>query len=394
MQDIKIEDTVILLDTSRSMLRKFSPGRTSRLEIAIQATKRFIKTKFMIDPKDRVSLVSFGKNVRKLTNYTYDENEILRSLKKIQISGRGNLLKAIAFSLQTSVQEMRKIGGKVQRIFIITDNKLNTEQTKIEKIIKIAKGLGVYIDICQLGRISNEKEEVLKRMAQTTKGEYGYFKNTKALINAGAEFASKKEIKTSTDFYAPEKKDKTPPLVSEIALPLRRPSLMEIRLMMSRPMGGEDKCAICHSIKAPLTDADFYTEGRYCPNCDRPIHLSCSAMWAKKSEFKENIFRCPFCFFLLRLPKSAQKIIESIDLETSDVKILEDIDLKKTNMIEIHETNIEQIDASCSYCYNIFLGDYKVFKCGNCGSYYHEPCLKKMYNEMKACRFCGAEISS
>jgi len=141
-----------------------------------------------------------------------------------------------------------------------------------------------------------------------------------------------------------------------------------------------------------LIDADFYTEGRYCPNCDRPIHLSCSAMWAKKSEFKENVFRCPFCFFLLVLSRSAARLIEGI--EDNDIKVLDQIDLKKTNMIEIHETNIAQIDASCSYCYNIFLGDYKVFKCGNCGSYYHEPCLKKMYNEMKACRFCGAEISS
>ena len=394
MQDIKIEDTILLLDTSRSMLRRdFKQGRT-RLEVAIQATRSFIRRKFLLDPKDRISLISFGKDIRKLASYTYDENEILHSLKRIQISGRGNLRRAIAFSLQISVQEMRKIGGKVQRIFIITDNKLNIEQNEIEKTINIAKGLGVYIDICQLGRVSNEKEELLKRVAQTTKGEYGYFKNPKALINASVEFASKKEFKTTTDFYSPHKEEKSPALLGEIALPLRRPSLMEIRLMMSKTPGGEDKCAICHSVKAPLTDADFYTEGRYCPNCDRPIHLSCSAMWARKSEFKENIFRCPFCFFLIKLKASAAKLIENIDLNTSDVKILEEVILKKTAMIEIHETNIAQIDASCSYCYNIFLGDYKVFKCGNCGSYYHEPCLRKMYNEMKACRLCGAEITS
>ena len=393
MADIKIEDTVLLLDVSRSMLRNFKPGRTSRLEIALQSLKRFVETKFLLDPKDRISLVSFGKNPRKLTSFTDDENEILRSLKKIQISGKGQLTQAIAFSLQTIVQEMRKIGGKVQRIFIITDNKLDINQIKIEKIVNIAKGLGVYIDICQLGKSSVEKQNILKRISQNTKGEYGFFKNVKAIINAGKEFASKKEFKTTTDFYSPHKEEKSPALMGEIALPLRRPSLMEIRLLMSKS-GGADKCAICHSVKAPLTDADFYTEGRYCPNCDRPIHLSCSAMWAKKSEFEENIFRCPSCFFLIKLDPSAIKLIENIDLSTSDIKILEEIDIKKTNMIEIHETNIAQIDASCSYCYNIFLGDYKVFKCGNCGSYYHDSCLRKMYNEMKACRYCGAEISS
>ena len=393
MHNIKIEDTILLLDTSRSMLRRdFKPGRTSRLNIAIQAVKSFISTKFMIDPKDRISLISFGKNTRKLTSYTYEENEILISLKKIQISGRGNLLRAIAFSLQTIVQEMRKIGGKVQRIFIITDNKLNNAPSEIEKVINIAKGLGVYIDICQLGRVNNEKEELLKRMAQSTKGKYGYFKNIKSLINASVDFASKKEIEISTDFYSPHKEEKSPALMGEIALPLRRPSLMEIRLMMSKKSGGENKCAICHSIKAPLTDADFYTEGRFCPNCDRPVHLSCSAMWAKKSEHEQNVFRCPFCFFLIKLKPSAIKLIENI--EDVDIKVLDQIDLKKTTMIEIHETNIDQIDASCSYCFNIFLGDHKVFKCKNCGSYYHEPCLQKMYNEMKACRFCGAEITS
>ena len=61
-------------------------------------------------------------------------------------------------------------------------------------------------------------------------------------------------------------------------------------------------------------------------------------------------------------------------------------------MIEIDEVNINQINESCVYCHNIFVGKYKVYKCQKCGSYYHEPCLKKTYDEIKSCRFCGAEI--
>jgi hypothetical protein len=74
------------------------------------------------------------------------------------------------------------------------------------------------------------------------------------------------------------------------------------------------------------------------------------------------------------------------------VSIIDDEQYKKTRIIEIHENNISQINESCTYCHNIFLGEYKVFQCVKCGSYYHEPCLQKIIDEIKACRFCGAEI--
>ena len=371
------------------MLRR-DISRSSRLDVAIQTAINFIRTKFVIDAKDRISLITFGEFVKKLVSYTYDENMLIDSLKRIQISGKGQIHKALAFSLQIIIQEMRKIGGKVQRLFILSDSKFDIDEEKIKKIISIAEGLNIYIDICQIGKSGDARQTFLKKISQITGGIYSYFNNAKAVINAGKDFASKKEVKKTID-YSLEEKDNSPPLISEIALKLRRPSLMEIRLMMSKD-GGENKCSVCHSIKAPLTDADFFAEGRYCPNCDRPIHLSCAIMWAKKSEHEENVFRCPFCFFLLELPKSAKKIMETIDIDTQKVKILDVIEEKKAKMIEIHDNMVNTIDASCSYCYNIFLGDFKVYECQNCGSYYHEPCLKKMYNEMKACRFCGSEI--
>jgi len=110
----------------------------------------------------------------------------------------------------------------------------------------------------------------------------------------------------------------------------------------------------------------------------------------KKSEYKKNVFRCPFCFFLISISRSAMKMFENLDKDSQEIEIIEESNLKESKMIEIE--NIDQINASCSYCYNIFLGEFKVFKCENCGSFYHEPCLQKMYTELKACRFCGAKI--
>ena len=122
MHDIKIEDAIVLLDTSRSMLRKdFKPNR---LRVAIDAVKNFIETKFSIDLKDRIALLTFGEETKILTRFTNDEDKLLSSLEYLEISGKGELNEAIAFSLQLLVEEMRKIGGKTFRIFVITDNKI------------------------------------------------------------------------------------------------------------------------------------------------------------------------------------------------------------------------------------------------------------------------------
>ena len=390
MPDLKIEDTVILLDTSRSMLRKdFKP---SRLAVELQTAKNFIQSKLSIDLKDRISIISFGDATHKLINFEYEEEKLINSLKKIQISGKGILHEGIAFALQILVGEMRKIGGKLSRIFIITDNKLIFDKDRLDKMIKIAKGLGIFIDVCQLGGIQGYEEHTLKRITQLTRGEFGFYNNTKEIVNAGKTFASKKEVRETTDYFSPEKKEEVAPLVSEIALPLRRPNVLEMRLMMSGKGRGEDKCNICHSVKAPITGSDFYSEGRYCPSCERAMHLSCAAMWAKKTEYKETVFRCPFCFFLLELPRAALKFAQDKDEESTGIQIMEGGEGKETKMIQIPKEDINQIDASCSYCHSIFLGDYQVFQCEKCGSYYHKPCLDKMTNEISACRNCGAKI--
>ena len=389
MPEVKIEDTVILLDTSRSMLRKdFKP---SRLAIELQAARNFIKSKLSVDMKDRISIISFGETEKRIIDFAFDTEKLNASMKKIQISGIGILHEAISFALQVLVQEMRKLGGKTPRILILTDNKLKVDLNRLEKVINIAKGLGVYIDICQLGGEQEHGKLSLKRISQLTRGHYNYFNNSKEFLEGIKVFALKKEVRKTSDYFDPQKKEDLAPLISEIALPLRKPTVLEIKLILSG-RSNQEKCQICHSIKAPITGSDFYSEGRFCPSCDRAMHLSCAAMWAKKTEYKDNIFRCPFCFFLLELPRAALKFAEEKDEESQKIKILEEDKSSIANMQLIPDTDIAQIDASCSYCHNIFLGDYKVYQCDKCGSYYHQPCLDKMRNEIKACRYCGAQI--
>ncbi|MBN1214429.1 MAG: VWA domain-containing protein [Candidatus Lokiarchaeota archaeon] len=389
MEEIKIEDTVILIDSSRSMLR--SDFKPNRITIAKRMVSNLIENKFLIDPKDRISILSFGKTIQKLSPFSNDVTSLKKSLEYIHISGKGVLHDALSFALQILVEEMRKIGGKVTRIIIISDNKMELND-KIEKIIEITKGLGIFIDTCQLGLSQDFKNNILRRISKITGGEFGFFSNSKAIINAGKTFASKKILKKASDYFSPYKKKELPPLLNEISLPLRRPTIMEIRMMMKNQEIGQDKCQICHSNKSPLTSTDFFSEGRYCPSCERPMHLSCAALWAKKTEYENNVFRCPFCYFLLRVPPSMTKIIKDYEEKTQKIKILDETEKKTTKLIYINKHKIEGINASCSYCHSIFLGDYDVFQCETCKSFYHKPCLEKMYKEIKACRYCGNQI--
>lgn len=383
---MEVEDTVILVDSSRSMLRTdFKPNR---LEVALNTAKYFIEQKFSIDPKDRISLLTFGETTKEITPLTYDSNRLINSMKKsrINISGQGDLENALSYALQLLIEEMQKIGGKISRIFIITDNKF-THTEKIEKIMNAAKGLGVFIDSCQLGLTQDFKNNILKRISKLTKGEFGFFKNPKAAINAGKHFASKKETENTPDYLSSSQNTDKTPLLSSIALPLRRPSITEIRLMYEAPKKNE-KCQICHSKVSPVTNEGFLSEGGFCPSCGKPMHLSCATMWAQKTEGKQNIFRCPFCYFLLKISPAYLKIVQA-----NKNKAKKEKEPESTDMISVPPEQIDNIDASCSYCHNIFLGQYKVFQCENCKSYYHEPCLEKMYNEIRACRYCGYLLS-
>ncbi len=383
MGDFAIEDTCILLDASRSMVRKdFKP---SRLIVALKVIKSFVEQKLAIDPKDRTCLATYGSKTQKLCEFTNDPATIVDSFKNIDISGQGEIEEGLAFAIQQLVKEIRKIGGKAPRIFVITDDRRSEMGDRLEKIGKLAKGLGIFIDVAHLG--NPKKETCMKQLVKLTDGEYAYFNNEKALINAGRGYASKKQLQNEN--YTTKAEKKPPPLVSEVAVELRKPSLGELKDLMRGTK--IEKCQICYQEKCPTCSAHFYSCGRYCPNCNRPIHLHCATMWAQKSpEAGENIFRCPNCYFLLRVPKSVVKLMDQAaePAATGAASGQE----KTTKMVRVADEKIGNIDESCASCRNIFGTDQAVFRCQACGAHYHEKCLEEMYKTMHACRACGMKI--
>ena len=82
MEEIKVEDTVILIDCSRSMIR--SDYKPRRLTVALNSIKKFISSKLSIDPKDRVMLITYGKGIKRLSSFLNDESKLIKLLKNVK----------------------------------------------------------------------------------------------------------------------------------------------------------------------------------------------------------------------------------------------------------------------------------------------------------------------
>ncbi len=392
MSSIALEDTVILWDCSRSMIRTdFKPNRLRTIQ---KLVKLFIENKIRKDPKDSIAIAAIGTRIIKLADFSNNSDFLASQLNKLEISGTANVVDGIAFALQMLVKKIRHLGGANQRIIIFTDaSKPDIEPARMQKIIKAAQGLGVYIDICQLGLLEMDRSlNPYRQIANATNSEYGFFSNAKALYRAAEGFASKKQS-ADTDYFDPNKASKLPRLVAEIAVDLRRPSISEIREMMGKV---DHKCQICYQNTCPVCSNPFYSCGRFCPSCSRPIHMHCASMWSDRdnSEFQDKtVFRCPNCFFLLKVPHSVQQLMKITGGQS--IKVLDEDGFagKPIKMTKVLDNIVENIEDVCSFCSNIFMtGEETVYQC-SCSAYYHQSCLEKMYNEIKSCRNCGGLIN-
>jgi len=387
---IALEDTVVLWDCSRSMIRSdFKPNRLRTIQKII---KIFIENKIAKDPKDSIAIAAIGTRIIKLADFSNNTDFLTKQLNKLEISGNANMVDGIAFALQMLVKKIRHLGGSNQRVIIFTDcSKPDMDLERMQKITKAAQGLGVYIDICQLGLSEIDRASNPYRiLANATNAEYGFFTNTKALYRAAEGFSSKK-TPPETDYFNPNKENKLPRLVAEIAVDLRRPTIGEIREMMAKV---DQKCQICYANTCPVCNNPFYSCGRFCPSCSRPIHLHCASMWSDRdnSEFADKtVFRCPNCYFLLKVPHSVQQLMKitggvAIKVET------EGFAGKPIQITKVPDSIIENIEDACSFCSNIFTGQEAVYQC-SCSAYYHQSCLEQMNKEIKSCRNCGGLIN-
>ena len=96
--ETKLEDTVLLIDASRSMARKdFYP---SRIEVIKKAFKKFVGMKSELDPNDRYCVISFSNEAKTILEYTETVEDVFEAIDSVRLSGTSGLGEGIAASIQ------------------------------------------------------------------------------------------------------------------------------------------------------------------------------------------------------------------------------------------------------------------------------------------------------
>ncbi|MBD3188441.1 VWA domain-containing protein [Candidatus Bathyarchaeota archaeon] len=192
---------------------------------------------------------------------------------------------------------------------------------------------------------------------------------------------------------APVRKKKLISAIAEELVPL---GIAEIQEQLE---GKSDlKCNICFQSKSP-NGAPFYATGRRCSYCQRTMHLECAAKWAEQDQGSEEpwIFRCPFCFHLLKVDPSVTKLmdLQTIRQNVARLESGKERKAKTTTASKLSPDQIMNIFEPCELCGVIFEADEVVYQCHNCQAAYHQKCFNQVLDQNERhCRRCGYEFSS
>ncbi|MHA1266221.1 MAG: VWA domain-containing protein [Candidatus Helarchaeota archaeon] len=292
-KDFETEDTVLCLDISRSMARKdFYP---SRLAAAKEALITFVQLKHEIDKDDRFALVTFSTNAKIIQELTNDPEQIINAIKSVTPQGISSLGEGLAVALHVVSDQILKQGANINRVIVISDGKpwLGTIDP-LEKA-RIMGEVGVIVDTIEISTSrATWGQNILE--AATVLGEYHQATNANYLLLTMRSLSHKKDVF--------ELKKSTPKLHLIAADLLNPKELTEEILDAIKQMKGleEEKCIICRTTSCNICDTTNC--GRLCPYCKNYIHLCCAKKWSEESKMAEaNVFRCPHCLFLLRLPE-------------------------------------------------------------------------------------------
>lgn len=391
MSEERLEDVVICMDVSRSMFRRdFAPNRIQAIKKAIE---KFVYRKNEIDIRDRVAVVAFSSKGNIVSELTDEPEEIISSIAGLKAAGTTGIGEGLAVAIQLLVKEIQLLGQKGFRIIVISDGKPWGSAIDPFKMTTLASRLNIYIDTVGISELGVAYEEsILEKMAVSTKGEYSRVFEAQSLIQVLSSLAAKKEI----SYTEAQKKMVTDATVLNIiAGDLFRPSEASedqaelINLIMGRE---KTKCIICYQYDCQTCHGPFFSCGRYCSNCKAPMHLHCAADWAENSPPDKNpsIFRCPRCFFLLKVPETVHRF-KKLHKHTYDLPM----EAETTRFALITKETEDIASAVCPICHMIFdfADDPRAYLCTNCGTYYHAKCLEDWLAKGEgACRVCGKRI--
>ena len=160
-----------------------------------------------MDPKDRVSIITYASGVKKLLESTLasDKDQIKRALRGLQASGATNGADALTMAYKEAEENFIKGGNN--RIIMGTDGDFNVGVTSTEGLIEIVENYakkGIYITICGFGR-GNLNDSMIEKVTNAGNGTYEYIDSedevTKVFINDyGKFFAVANDVKVQRSF--------------------------------------------------------------------------------------------------------------------------------------------------------------------------------------------------
>ncbi|MFA5043304.1 MAG: VWA domain-containing protein [Kiritimatiellia bacterium] len=204
----------MVVDVSGSMeALDFSTRDTmrTRLDMVKETFARFIEKR----PDDLIGLVTFGGYANSRVPLTIDHGALRHVLKGVQIpkpaldangqlTNQEELLTAIGDALATACARLEKSEIKSKIIVLLTDGESNTGIIQPDQAVKAAKALGIKVyaigvgsngrapfmahdvfgrEVIQYAEVKID-EDLLRRVASTTGGQYFNVKDPKGLARA------------------------------------------------------------------------------------------------------------------------------------------------------------------------------------------------------------------
>ena len=162
-----------------------------------------------MDPKDRVSIITYASGVKKVLESTLasDGVQIKNALRSLQASGATSGADALTMGYQEAEENFIKGGNN--RIIMGTDGDFNVGVTSTEGLIEIVENYakkGIYITICGFGR-GNLNDSMIEKVTNAGNGTYEYIDSedevTKVFVNDyGKFFAVANDVKIQINFDA------------------------------------------------------------------------------------------------------------------------------------------------------------------------------------------------
>jgi len=211
--------------------------------------------------------------------------------------------------------------------------------------------------------------------------------NTATIAKFARKLGDIKDLEEGLEVFEspPVRKKKLMAAIAEQLLPL---DITEIQAISQGKAKQELKCNICFKKDNPITL-------RRCSYCKREMHLACVMKWAEQDQqdkVESFIFRCPFCFHLLKVDPSITKLM---DLQTMRANIAKMQDTKakphEANATCMSSEDILALTDPCEVCGVLLEEDDCVYQCSNCKAAYHNRCFGSTQEKQgeSFCRRCG-----